>query len=91
MTESESGGRMSNERAAMSDPIRDALAECLPCPFCGKADHLLIYHDPRTVLHPWYRIECDYCGANGPGTDQGDHVDEWNNRAAIDAARKETP
>ena len=52
----------------------------LPCPFCDS-DQLLEYHDPRTTLHPWYRIECDHCGCNGPGSDRGDHIELWNTRA----------
>jgi Lar family restriction alleviation protein len=57
--------------------------ELKPCPFCGHhSDSLIEWHDPKTILHPWYRIECDYCGAKGPGTDRGVHRDLWNDRAA---------
>ena len=58
----------------MDEPI------LLPCPFCGDSDSLEVWHDPQTVLHPWYRVECGFCGAKGPGSDKGDHVDEWNTR-----------
>lgn len=72
----------------MTDADQRALiAAATPCPFCGDRDNLIQYHDPRTVLHPWYRIECDNCGAKGPGSDRGDHVAQWNYRAAI-AARE---
>ena len=57
-------------------------AELKPCPFCGRDDSFITYHDPRTILHPWYRIECDWCGCKGPGSDRGDHVAQWNARAA---------
>ena len=58
-------------------PTPEALAAC---PFCGNSDSLITHHEPGTVLHPWYRIECDNCGAKGPGTDQGTHAEQWNRR-----------
>ena len=68
----------------MSDALK-------PCPFCGGNDRLIEYHNPKTVLHPWYRIECEYCGAKGPGSDRGDHVQEWNTRAALSAPQPAAP
>lgn len=50
------------------------------CPFCGDPGSLITHHEQGTVLHPWYRIECDNCGAKGPGTDQGNHADLWTRR-----------
>lgn len=54
--------------------------ELKPCPFCGQTD-LVTWHDPKTTLHPWFRIECDNCGCHGPGTDQGTHRAQWNRRS----------
>lgn len=60
--------------------------ELAPCPFCGASGaELVTYHEPGTVMHPWYRIECDHCGAKGPGTDRGTHREDWNRRAAATA------
>lgn len=60
--------------------------ELAPCPFCGASGaELVTYHEPGTVLHPWYRVECDHCGAKGPGTDRGTHREDWNRRAAATA------
>lgn len=50
-----------------------------PCPFCGHDDYLIEQHLEGTVLHPAYRIYCDYCGASTGYTDK-DHIDTWNNR-----------
>lgn len=51
------------------------------CPFCGHPDSLVVYHDPNTLLHPWFRVECDYCGAGGTGSDKGDQLIQWSLRA----------
>lgn len=69
----------------------DVAQELQPCPFCGHGDSLIEYHDPQTILHPWYRIECDYCGAKGPGSDRGDHKDQWNRQAARAPAVRPEP
>ena len=65
--------------------------ELMPCPFCGKANDLLTWHDPKTTLYPWYRIECDNCGAKGPGSDHGDHEQQWNTRALLAAPDEPEP
>jgi len=51
-----------------------------PCPFCGETESLYIEHMEGTVIHPTYRVYCDYCGASAGWTDRGDHVEEWNTR-----------
>lgn len=56
----------------------------LPCPFCGGADRLCVEHMEGTVLHPAYRVRCDYCGASTRYTDN-DYRTVWNTRATVDA------
>lgn len=52
-----------------------------PCPFCGTSHSLLTEHMEGTILHPAYRIRCDYCGASINYSDRGNHVETWNRRA----------
>ena len=59
--------------------MTDIVEQLMPCPFCGH-DRGEIHHNPKTILHPAYRVECGYCGASGPETDRGDHVEQWNNQ-----------
>jgi DNA segregation ATPase FtsK/SpoIIIE-like protein len=70
----------------MTHPHNDKL-EAAPCPFCADHDSLLIEHVEGTVVHPAYYVKCDNCGAVGPTTDKGNHVELWNRRAppALDA------
>ena len=59
--------------------MTDIVERLMPCPFCGH-DRGEIHHNPKTILHPAYWVECGYCGASGPETDRGDHVEQWNNQ-----------
>jgi Lar family restriction alleviation protein len=79
------------QAAAAPRSSGDEAKRLLPCPFCGHSgDDLKVYHNPKTILHPWYRIECDWCGAEGPGSDHGDHVEQWNTRAASSGATSDS-
>lgn len=61
--------------------------ELKPCPFCGEANQnvLMVQHMEGTIIHPTYRVTCDNCGGSCGWTDRGDHVAEWNQRAAAAA------
>lgn len=65
----------------------------MPCPFCGESDQdtLLIEHMVGTVRRPAYRVVCDNCGASTGYSDRGDHVKEWNTRAALAAIQPADP
>ena len=52
------------------------------CPFCGDTESLEVCHDPRTILHPAYRVICDNCGAKSGYSDRGDRVEKWNTRTS---------
>lgn len=55
----------------------------LPCPFCGKDEHLQVEHLEGTVVHPAYRVRCDWCGASTGYTDK-DCRANWNKRANME-------
>lgn len=57
------------------------------CPFCGEAESLYVMHYEGTIKRPAYLVRCDNCGASGPTTDKGTHVEDWNRRAGSDALR----
>jgi hypothetical protein len=78
--------RANTEGTEMTHPHNDKL-EAAACPFCADHDSLLIEHVEGTVVHPAYYVKCDNCGAVGPTTDKGNHVELWNRRAppALDA------
>ena len=54
----------------------------LPCPFCGRDEHLQVEHLEGTVVHPAYRVSCDNCGASTGYTDK-DCRAVWNERANV--------
>lgn len=64
-------------------------AELLPCPFCGESENLIVQHCEGTIIHPAYRIYCDNCGGSNGYTDRGDHVEDWNRRAALQTQDRE--
>jgi Lar family restriction alleviation protein len=68
----------------MADLMQQA-RELLPCPFCGEAVHLLVEHLDGTIIHPAYRVRCDYCGASSGYTDKS-CAELWNARAALRVA-----
>lgn len=55
----------------------------LPCPFCGRDEHLQVEHLEGTVVHPAYRVSCDNCGASTGYTDK-DCRAVWNERANME-------
>ncbi len=61
--------------------------ELKPCPFCGRED-LVKLHMEGTVLHPAYKINCEFCGASTSYTDKDCSLD-WNKRPIEDALRQE--
>jgi Lar family restriction alleviation protein len=58
--------------------------DLLPCPFCGSKT-LYVKHEPGTILHPAYYVHCDDCGAQSGAWERGEHIEEWNRRAAAPA------
>lgn len=56
----------------MSEPAKNK-AQPAPCPFCGST---------AQYNHEFGVVECDSCGAVGPGGIEGVAVDAWNRRAA---------
>lgn len=70
----------------------------LPCPFCGNREITVI----EGSTFRWRRVECNYCGAQGPEarvqtTGEGtpiqwekeganDAIKEWNTRATLNYA-----
>lgn len=54
--------------------------DLLPCPFCGASKHLHVEHLEGTIIHPAFRVRCDFCGASGAYTDK-DCRAAWNRRA----------
>lgn len=59
--------------------------ELKPCPFCGKSDALMVEHLAGTILHPAYRVRCDWCGAATEYSSSINHISAWNIRASADA------
>ena len=55
----------------------------LPCPFCGRDEHLQVEHLEGTVVHPAYRVSCDNCGASTGYADK-DCRAVWNERANME-------
>lgn len=60
------------------------MVELKPCPFCGGEAKLVDFRDGANII--WRVVECQTCGAKGPGIPKGIAIDDairmqWNRRA----------
>ena len=51
--------------------------ELKPCPFCG-GPAVLVRDEPT---EGFCFVECGWCGAHGPNTDEQHAIADWNRRA----------
>lgn len=56
------------------------MTELKPCPFCG-GPAVLVRDEPT---EGFCFVECGWCGAHGPNTDEQHAIADWNRRADHD-------
>jgi hypothetical protein len=59
-------------------------APLFPCPFCAGEGRLFVHElAGMPELEPIYQIECEDCGATGPGRDSPFDAEKWWNRKML--------
>lgn len=70
----------------MTDELK-ALADLLPCPFCGSAEPLQAFTQATGDFAFW-SVECQGCGVEVADSDSQDEANHhWNTRANLPAIR----
>lgn len=83
---------MTEGMTKVTNPTPEAvrMAELLPCPFCGSAEHLFVEPEETGSGGQWVspiHAGCSArtgCGVSRIGDDEAEAITAWNSRAALE-------